>query len=323
MNEDISFLREVAIFSQLTDEELGSLLGLLRAVDAGEGQRLFREGDEGDELYIVKSGCVASRIRLQSGSEREIARFLPGDFFGEMCIFERAPRSATCSAVSDSELYSLHESDFYGMMNVRPRTAIKIMHRMLNITTQRLQNTSEFLSDMVHWGEEASRRVVTDELTGAYNRRFLDDALPRHFESARSTGNPLSIIMLDLDYFRQINEHYGQEMGDKVILSVVSVLRECMRQKDIIARYGGDEFTLLLPETDMESAWRIGERVRQGVESLPLLADLNGPVRAVTTSQGLASYPECASDLDALRDMADKALYRAKEEGRNRVVRAH
>jgi diguanylate cyclase (GGDEF)-like protein len=263
---------------------------------------------------------VASSILLPTGKEREIARFSSGDFFGEMSIIEKAPRSATCATCEDSVLLSLHENDFYRIMDLYPDIAIKIMYKMLNITTQRLQNTSEFLSDMVHWGEEASRRAITDELTGVYNRRYLDDALIQHFETSRNTGRPLSLIMVDLDYFREINENYGHETGDKVILGVVEVFRQCLTKKDIIARYGGDEFTVLLPGSGAEDACAMAEKVRAGVEALTLLEGMNGPVKRVTTSQGVASYPVNGDDIKSIREAADRALYQAKEEGRNRVI---
>ncbi len=322
MNNNIDFLQQVAIFSQLSRDEVQAITGFFQLLEAGQGHVLFREGDDGEELFIVKSGCVVSSILLPDGNDREIARFGSGDFFGEMSIIERAPRSATCSAKNDSVLLSLHENDFYKIMNSFPDVAIKIMYKMLNIITQRLQNTSGFLSDMVHWGEEASRRAITDELTGVYNRRYLDEALQQHFETSKNTGKPLSLIMVDLDYFREINENYGHAAGDNVILNVVDVFKHFLRKKDIIARYGGDEFTVLLPGTDLAETHQVAETIRCEVEKLNVLTSMNGPVKCVTTSQGIASFPENASDLKTLKEMADKALYRAKEEGRNRVIRA-
>ena len=320
MNEAISFLQKVDIFSELSIEEIGVVFSSLRRVELEEGQRIFSEGDDGNELFIVMNGRVATSISLPGGRERQIAEFTSGDFFGEMSIFEEAPRSATCSTKENSALFSLHHKDFSRIIESHPEIAIKMMYRMLGITTQRLRNTGEFLSDMVQWGEEARRRSITDELTGVYNRRFLDEALAEHFETSRNTNRPLSIIMIDLDYFREINEHYGHATGDRVILEVVSVFKRCLEKKDMIARYGGDEFTIILPGSDSQRAAATAEGIRRGVEELELLKDMRGPVNRVTTSQGVASYPAHAWELKLLREMADKALYRAKEEGRNRVM---
>jgi diguanylate cyclase (GGDEF)-like protein len=263
---------------------------------------------------------VASTLRLNDGSERHIAHFGAGDFFGEMSIFENAPRSATCSCSDTCTLLGLHERDFYRMIESRPDIAVKIMYRMLNITTQRLRDTGEFLSDMVQWGEAARRRSITDQLTGAYNRRFLDDAMPAQLDLARNGGTPLSLVMVDLDFFRDINAEHGQEGGDRCIVEVVRVFKEIFRESDMLARFGGDEFTVLMPGTASGAAFDIAERARSTVESLGIMKGCGGRGAGLTLSVGIAAFPEHADDVGGLKKMADDALYRAKDGGRNRVV---
>ncbi len=314
------FLQKVDVFSMLTSEEIDNIVDYLKVIEIGEGGKLFKEGDEGNELYIVKSGRAAISIRLSDGKEREIAEFKSGDFFGEMSIFDNAPRSATCRIKEKSCLLTMLEGDFFRLIKHFPYIAIKIMYRMLNITTQRLRNTGEFLTDMVLWGEKARRRSITDELTGVYNRRFLDDAMEDCVGASKNTGKSVSLIMVDLDRFREINELYSPETGDQIILEVVKVFKKYLRESDIIARYGGDEFTVILPETGLYEAKAIAEKVRGEVAGLKILENRSGPIKNVTTSQGIASFPENAEDLKTLREKADRALYRAKDEGRNRVV---
>lgn len=137
---------------------------------------------------------------------------------------------------------------------------------------------------------------------------------------ARKSAKPLALVMLDLDHFREINEGYSQEIGDRVILVATEVFRRHLRPSDVAARYGGDEFTFILPETNAETARELMEAIRADVERLTLLRELGGPVEHVTTSQGIACFPDQARDLKSLRESADAALYRAKELGRNRVV---
>jgi diguanylate cyclase (GGDEF)-like protein len=205
-------------------------------------------------------------------------------------------------------------------MESRPDLAIKIMYRMSNITTRRLRRTGEFLSDMVLWGEQARKRAVTDELTGVYNRHFLDDEMENQLRKARESGNPLALIMVDLDHFRSINEEYGHEIGDEILLAAVQVFRKHLRESDIVARYGGDEFTFILPHTGIEDGRRIAQGICRDVERLDILEEKRGKIHRVTTSQGLAVYPQCGEVLNTLMKRADEALYRAKELGRNRVV---
>jgi diguanylate cyclase (GGDEF)-like protein len=320
MNSLYGFLKSVDIFSLLSEGEIDEIRAHLEDINVDAGSVLFRQGDEGNELYIVRLGSVATSIDLPDGKSREIAVFKSGDFFGEMSIFENAPRSATCTAREKSELLVLHQRSIFRIIENHPTAAQKIMYRMLNITTQRLRNTGDFLFDMVQWGDKARKRAITDEMTGVYNRRFLDDSLNQYVDEARKNGEPLVLVMVDLDYFRQINELYGHETGDSVIRDVVGVFKNHLKNPNIIARYGGDEFTFLIPGIGPKDALGICDSIRTDVEKLETLSRFDGAIKKVTTSQGLACFPESAGDVDSLKKKADSALYRAKEEGRNRVV---
>jgi len=315
-----SFLSTVGVFSLLAPEEVEHVGEHLSSVELAEGQLLFNEGDQGNDLYIVADGAAAVSIRLPDGGTHEIARFSPGDFFGEMSIFDDAPRSASCRALAKSTLYSLSRSAFTDVIAQHPHIALKLMYRMLNITTQRLRGTSEFVSEMVLWGESARRRAVTDELTGVYNRRFLEDSLGTYFAEAGEKGEPLCLVMVDLDRFREINELYGHAVGDETIKSSARVFRSLLRETDVIARYGGDEFVIILPKTDPVQGTRLMNAVCAEVARIPLLKEMKGAITTVTSSMGVAGFPLHASDLSGLRAAADAALYRAKEEGRNRVM---
>ena len=313
------FLKTIHIFSSLLDDEIKSIAKKLSLLKVKKGDIICKEGDKGHELYIIREGEFAGYIQLPSGKQKEIVTFHTGDFFGEMSIFENAPRSATCLANKEGAIYRLHKKDFFSLIESEPDIAIKIMYRMLNITTQRLRTTSKFLSNVVRWGDEASKRAITDEFTGAYNRRFLENSLDDYVDAAKKSGKPLSLIMTDLDYFRQINEAYGHDVGDTTILEIVKVFKKHLRDTDILARYGGDEFTVLLPDTSLSKAYNVAETIRKEVTKIDLLHDMDGPVTTLSTSQGIAAYPETAKDLESLRKKADDALYTAKEEGRNRV----
>jgi diguanylate cyclase (GGDEF)-like protein len=328
MNGKVEFLKSVRIFSDLSDEEIRELLELLHPRRLSEGQMVFEEGDPGGELFVVESGAVGISVTLDDGKNLEIAAFEKGDFFGEMSIFEKEPRSATCTAKCPSRLLAVNEREFFRLIESNPTSAGKVMARMLDVTRQRLEDTGGFLSDMVQWGEEARRRAITDPLTGLYNRRYLDEALEEYFMKARTGSKPLSLVMLDLDHFRQINETLSEKAGDRVIKAAAEIYKRFLRPTDVAARYGGDEFTFILPDTDAAAARTIMEDIRRTIEESDLLEgiapagrDSEGvsPLR-VTTSQGLACYPEHAGEARSLREAADNALYRAKETGRNRIV---
>jgi len=316
------FLKQVDIFSLLSDNEISLIEERLKPVRIKQDETLFREGDEGNELFVVRSGRVAISIALPDGTQRMLREFSAGEFFGEMSIFEKEPRSATCTAREASTLYALHERDFFKLIDMSPTTAIKIMYRMSGITTGRLKNTSEFLTDLVRWGEKARKRAITDELTGVFNRHFLEKSIQNLFASVKKKKKSLSLVMVDLDNFRKINEYYGHETGDRIMLAVVEVFKKHLRKRDIIARYGGDEFTVVLPQTGLKEAEELAWKICREVRKLTILREIGGPIDMITTSQGIASYPENAKNIKDLRERADQALYRAKENGRNRVSTA-
>ena len=338
MSDTNNFLQSVRIFSDLSAGEIQDLRGLLHPRKLSKGETLFQEGDPGGELFVVESGALGIAVTLDDGKNLEIASFGKGDFFGEMSIFEKEPRSATCYAKNPSRLLAMNEGEFFRLVDTKPVSAGKVMERMLAVTRRRLEDTGGFLSDMVQWGEDARRRAITDTLTGLYNRRYLEEALEEYFMKARAGSKPLSVVMLDLDHFREINEEYSEKVGDRVIVAASEIFRSFLRPTDVAARYGGDEFTFILPETDIQTACSLMESIRRGIEESDLLEKAvpgsrspgsssktksrppASPLAKVTTSQGLACFPDHASQAKELREAADGALYRAKESGRNRVV---
>lgn len=158
-----------------------------------------------------------------------------------------------------------------------------------------------------------------DPLTECYNRRFLYQRLKEEYNRCQRQRNPISGIMIDLDFFKKINDTYGHEVGDQVLVKMVNALKISMRNYDVLARYGGEEFFVLLPNTDGKSALLIAERMRQIVEKLHIEAERK--LIKVTASFGVSSFEEYPypEDPELLLKWADIALYEAKRKGRNRV----
>ena len=318
-DREIGFLQQVDIFSSLDEQELTTVRGYLKDVSCDPSEAVFHQSDNGSDLFIVREGTVAIRVRVAEDVDVDLAQLGAGDFFGEMSLFEDQPRSATCVMTDGGKLFRLRKADFFSLMKQHPETAIKIMSRMASITAGRLQNTGAFLTDLVQWGEGARRRAITDDLTGLHNRRFLDDALEEQVAQARVRGGRLSLIMMDLDRFHGINDAYGQQFGDEVIAAVAPSVADNIGERDIAARYGGDEFVVILPGRTAEEGRETAERIRTSVEALQINSPTGEGV-PVTTSQGIAEYPRHAADLETLKEQADKALYAAKEAGRNRAA---
>ena len=158
----------------------------------------------------------------------------------------------------------------------------------------------------------------TDHLTRLYNRRHLMETLDREFKRALREGGFFSMMMIDIDHFKMVNDTYGHQEGDAVLVAVANVVRKELRPYDYAARYGGEEFAVLLPATNLAGSIQAAERVRKGVESMTFGDKLQNLV--VTVSLGIATYPSSqVYCIDALITEADDALYRAKANGRNRI----
>ncbi|MEN3332414.1 MAG: hypothetical protein V7641_1779 [Blastocatellia bacterium] len=157
-------------------------------------------------------------------------------------------------------------------------------------------------------------QAMTDALTGLYNHRYFQERLDREIKMADRNNESLSLILLDLDHLKRINDTHGHRAGDAALCHVARVLQSTVRDIDICARYGGEEFVIILPQCEREAAFQVAERVREAIALKPATR-----VGAVTASIGLATYPTPARAKEELIEMADRAMYLAKDAGRNRV----
>ncbi len=164
----------------------------------------------------------------------------------------------------------------------------------------------------------AKERAFVDDVTEVYNARYLLQATEREIQRAERSGNELSMLFLDLDRFKRVNDEHGHLVGSQVLRRLSLVLGDCVRQVDTLARYGGDEFTILLVDTPHESALGVAERIRRTVADTIFEGEGGAPIR-LTISIGVATCPRHARGRDALLDVSDKAMYRAKSLGRNCV----
>jgi len=172
----------------------------------------------------------------------------------------------------------------------------------------------------IHLYQQVESMAVTDALTGVFVRRYFIERMTEELTRAQRHGLVCSLLMVDLDFFKQKNDTYGHLVGDVVLREVAQLLKRHLREVDLIARYGGEEFVLLLVETGIDQAVTIAERLRQLVEIHPIRA--YDELLTQTISVGVAAYPQDGQTLDVLLEHSDRALYAAKHAGRNRVARS-
>jgi diguanylate cyclase (GGDEF)-like protein len=175
------------------------------------------------------------------------------------------------------------------------------------------------LSADIHYALKRARLVAeTDPLTGLYNLRAFNVIVSRAFDQAARYSRPLSLIMMDSDNLKTINDSYGHESGNRLLKQLTACVQSHIRSSDVLARYGGAEFVVLLPETGCHGAREFAERIRRSVEASGFVTP--DCIVPTTVSLGVASYPDDGADLQMLLDKADKAMYRSKQEGRNRAT---
>jgi two-component system, cell cycle response regulator len=159
---------------------------------------------------------------------------------------------------------------------------------------------------------------VTDDLTRLYNTRYLNSVLRRETKRASRSGRPLSLLFLDLDGFKGVNDKHGHLCGSRALIEAAAVIRGSARETDVVARFGGDEFALILPDTGGEGAFAVGELIRERIAAHEFLAS-DGLNIHLTASVGVATLPDVAASADELVHAADKAMYQVKESGKNGI----
>jgi diguanylate cyclase (GGDEF)-like protein len=299
----------------VTSALLGELLG---RVDGGicrtlrTGEYLWREGDVADSVALLRAGTLEVVSAGGDGEDAIVLRLLqPGTVLGEIACLDGGGRSADIRAGCPSEVVCYPATLFRTLLRERPR-----------VLEMLLLQQAETVRRLTAQVTQHHRRAITDPLTGLYNLAFFVERLALEIDRAQKTGDPLAVVMLDIDHFKLFNDRYGHQAGNSALVQVSGILRAAGRRGDIIARYGGEEFIALLYGAGADEACRFAERVRSRVQVSDFADDGAQPPRRLTVSAGVACYPSENADPDCLIMEADTQLYRAKEVGRDRVMTA-
>jgi len=304
MSSNIELLYAVPLLAGLDAEDIKRLAAGSRLEQFGSGEAIVEIGEPGRSLYVVTSGQVQVLYPARD-SEFELARLGPGDFFGEMALLNDKPRSATVRAVDAVEALVLDKSEFRGIVVDRPHVALKLLEAL----SVRIRHADEQISGL-------SDQAVRDPLTGLLNRRAFNERMIVECDRARRYSERFSLILLDLDHFKTINDTLGHDVGDDVLSWIGRILTEHTRLADMPFRIGGEEFAILCPSTSAVLARSVSQRL------VAVVGEAAPPVRHklhVTMSAGYSTSPDHGVGTEALYNLADQALLRAKREGRNRV----
>ncbi len=304
MTQTTTFLSKVPLLHGLSEDDLRRIAEATRRQSFDTGADIVEIGEPGRSLYLIVEGHVQVLYPARS-TDFELARLGPGDFFGEMALLNDRPRSATVRAVDPVDVLVLDKSDFRRILMGSPAVAIQLLEAL----SIRIRNADEQISGL-------SDKAMRDALTGLLNRRAFHERMAEEVDRARRYGDQFSLILLDLDHFKSINDGLGHDVGDQVLSWVGRILTEHTRAADAPFRVGGEEFAVLCPATSSSVARAVAERL------VGVVGEARPPVKPevhVTMSAGHATCPDHGSAHDRLYNVADAALLRAKSEGRNRV----
>ncbi|MCA2000467.1 MAG: GGDEF domain-containing protein [Chloroflexi bacterium] len=320
------------VYKQEQTEDSNSVISLLSAIEAGNASRayiertfqpgeiLMRENHPGDTFYIIRSGhAVVFKGDLQNPA---ILGFRGvGEAIGEMALLENLPRSATIIALDEMTLWEFSRETFYRFLQENPTFSMTLMNmlssRIRKSDEERMRGYMREKKQVVAL-ETLSRQATHDPLTGLFNRRYLDQILYGEIAHARQSGALVGVLMADVDHFKQVNDKYGHKAGDLMLQKAGELMKGCVRAADIVCRYGGEEFVIVMPGASETVVGKCAEEIRSRFEKSSVTFE-KSEIRA-TMSLGAAIYPLHGATVDEVFINADRAMYRAKEGGRNRVV---
>jgi len=311
---DAQVLSRLQLFRNVDMEnsEFLKLLSLCNYRHLEKGEVVLSKKEENYFLYILIKGRLV--IQLGEHDDIPLATVEPGECVGEMSIIDSRVPSAQVSTSEPTTLLVINQDILWRMVSV----SHEIARNLLYIMSERVRYSNLIIADSLEMQRKYQRFAMTDALTGLHNRGWMDDAFDREIKRSERDQLSLSMIMIDVDNFKQYNDDYGHLAGDSVLVAVAKAIRRPLRPNDLVARFGGEEFAVLLPETGLKNAKIIAERLRNYVSQADP-GELDGKhLPGITISLGVAGF-ESGFTLDTMIAAADVAMYHAKRKGKNCV----
>lgn len=304
-------LQQSKLFANVSLDSVEHLFDGCERRKLERGDHLLEAGAANTHLYLILGGEL--RVYLQGRDLPEQAVLARGDCVGEMSLLDGRPASALVLAAKESEVLAIPHEVVWFLVDCSHGVA----RNLLAIISGRVRDSNQALVSMQSRSLEFEEAGRVDVLTGMHNRRWMLDAFPRAMARCERDEKPLCMVLADIDQFRDFNARFGYLTGDAVLRRLAARLADGLRAQDLIARYGGETFALLLPQASLENALPIAERLRE----LAAIGSGRQTGEGVTLSCGVAQMVP-GETLEALISRADTALRCAKDGGRDRVEAA-
>ncbi len=318
MNNKFELLKNVDLFSNLNEKEISIIARYSDYYTYKKGEIIFREGDYADGLYIIEKGEILIS-KKKEGSTINVAEFIMGESFGELDLLENKPMTATAFAESACTLliFPAKNIGFENVFSKEPRISAIILHELLAIIAGRIRSTNKLISKKSKWITNLKGRLYKDKLTGLFNRTYFEEEL---IVNLPKLGEKTSLVMVKPDKFKLINDNYGHEGGDRALQLISSSIESQLREDDIAVRYRGDEFAIILPDSDFDCALNFSNDIKTQIKKLNLDQITGGEPLSITASIGVATYPVHAKSGADLINTCFKKMFLAWESGGDRVI---
>jgi diguanylate cyclase (GGDEF)-like protein len=301
-------LKNVSIFSNLEEKDLKAIAGLSRYYTFRKDEPIYVKGSHREEILIIKKGEILISKEEKDGSQVDLARFVAGESFGELELLDKTPRKNNAVAGEDTTLlvFPMKGMEFRKVLSRYPKIFAVVLHDLLALIAGRIRSTNRLISEKSPWVQGLRFQLVTDKLTGLLNRTFIDEDFHSQLNEYKSDT---SVVMIKPDNFKDINDTFGHETGDRFLELIAETIKSTVRSDDIAARYRGDEFVVILPDTGLERAFEIARKILSSFERLDTWRLTDGKRNTLTVSIGVSTCPVDSSESkELIQEAFDRML---------------
>lgn len=306
----LDLLLESPLFQGVQRDVLSRHLSMVNCLNLAKGDVLLTPGQHNDLIYVILSGRLS--VHLGKPEQAPIALFGQGECVGEISLLDDCLVSTYVIAETDCNLLTIDNLSVWALINDSHRAALN----MLSILTRRIRVSDALIVDSAEQQHGYEKSDLIDDLTGLYNHRWVNEAFHKQIRRSSMNNKPCTLILLEVDGFKEFNTQYGDLGGDQALRTIAQTMLECMRPTDMEARYHSAKFAILLPNTPMAEGCIAAERLRSSVTQKNIVVPSGDVLPSITISLGLSET--CANDtLEQIISRAESAVLQAKAAGGN------